>query len=239
MLLHANEIFWELLSTSPSYLDRLGLWEHVDWLRTESMPADHTSTINFQYSQALYIIPTLFEFITLQKWKLSLVQGKINLSTGNCHYWDLRKKYEGVTPPNTRSAKDFDTYQAFNRPQAEQIDHFYGLLLGFQLHNKICTESGEFNPSNPAKSLQQCDLTGNPIASELIQRFLSADGTFLNKPLENIFDYDSFNNINADALLEYFDPLFKYLSVYNFENGFPIGWDENTSDLYESCCTDC
>ena len=82
------------LSITPDYLKKLGL--------IDSVPKDDKGLINVQMKDALEKISFLPFGLVVDQWRWAVFSGKVKPSEYNKAWWDMRKKYQGVAPVNSR-----------------------------------------------------------------------------------------------------------------------------------------
>nr|CAD7440374.1 unnamed protein product [Timema bartmani] len=101
--------------------------------------AVHTSPeveINFLYEIALQKIPFLPFGYLLDAWRWDVFAGKVGPEAYNRHWWDMRFKYQGITPPDKRTEQDFDPgckfHVAANVPYIRR-----SLNIKFEIHQTV------------------------------------------------------------------------------------------------------
>ena len=93
----ANDGFHEAIGDAltsritPAYLKKLGLIKEV--------PKDEKGLINLQMKDALEKVAFLPFGRLVDQWRWDVFSGKTPPSEYNKHWWELRKKYQGVAPP--------------------------------------------------------------------------------------------------------------------------------------------
>lgn len=153
--------------------------------------------------------------IDLYRW--DIFSGKVSSNEWNSHWEKLRETYQKIRSPVPRTEQHFDAGGKFHVPaDTEYIAYFVAHILQFQLYRSLCKDAGQYEPNNPQKPLQDCDIEGSIIAGDKLKAGLSLGlSKHWKKVLEEITGE---TELRADALLEYFDPLYRYLKEYN-ENG--------------------
>jgi peptidyl-dipeptidase A len=87
------------LSATPAYLVKVGLLDKV--------PQD-SDTLNYLMKLALDKVAFLPFGLFVDEWRWKVFSGEITPANHNKAWWDLKLKYQGVTPPSPRSETDFD-----------------------------------------------------------------------------------------------------------------------------------
>lgn len=83
--------------------------------------ADTTEdNINALYSMALKRLAFLPFGLLIDKWRWDVFSGEVNEENWNKHWWDLRAKYQKVTPPFDRDETDFDPGSKYHVPANTQ-----------------------------------------------------------------------------------------------------------------------
>jgi len=104
-----HEAIGDLISISvqtPQHLHAIGLLETVEH--------DYEADINYLLRTALIKIAFLPYGYLMDLWRWDVYTGKTSSEDLNCHWWDLREKYQGVYPPVHRSEDDFDPGSKFH-----------------------------------------------------------------------------------------------------------------------------
>lgn len=113
-----------------------------------------------------------------------------------------------------RTEQHFDAGAKYHIPADTQyIAYFVAHVLQFQFHRALCKEANEYVPGDASKPLHECDIAGSLAAGAKLRAGLSLGlSKHWKKALHEITGED---DISADALLEYFKPLYEYLKVQN------------------------
>ena len=86
--------------STPGHLNKVGLYS--------PLVDDHETTLNYQMSKALEKIAFLPFGYLMDLYRWDVFSGKTSSEHLNRRWWQLRLKYQGVSPPTKRSEKDFD-----------------------------------------------------------------------------------------------------------------------------------
>jgi peptidyl-dipeptidase A len=209
----ANEGFNEAigdavaLSVTPGYLQKVGL--------LDSVPSDEKGRIDVLFKAALDRVAFLPFGKLIDQWRWDVFSGKTPPANYNAHWWELKRKYQGVAPPVERSEADFDPGAKYHiAANVPYLRYFLARILQFQFHRALCRAAGFKGP------LDQCSVYGSKAAGERLRALLAIGAS---KPwpdaLAAIGDERAFD---AGALLEYFAPLAAWLEKENA--GRQCGW---------------
>uniref|UniRef100_A0A1L8DQS2 Angiotensin-converting enzyme n=1 Tax=Nyssomyia neivai TaxID=330878 RepID=A0A1L8DQS2_9DIPT len=194
---------------SPTHLQKIGLLK--DYADTME------DNINALFQMALERVAFLPFGLLIDKWRWNVFSGAIPESQWNAEWWNMRKQYQKVEPPNgeTRGEDFFDPGAKFHVPSDyKYMSYFVAHILEFQLHKAMCITAGQYNPNNPtANPLHKCDIHGELAVGDKIRAGLSLG---LSKHWsEALFEMTGERELSAAALLEYFSPLVDYLEDAN------------------------
>lgn len=136
---------------NPHHLVKIGLLDKYQNTKEEN--------INALYKEALQRVAFLPFGLLIDKWRWDVFSGKVPKSEWNKHWWDLRKKYQKITPPNERSENDFDPGAKYHVPaDSKYISYFVSHILQFSFYKSLCIEADEYGPSKPGRPLHECDF---------------------------------------------------------------------------------
>ncbi|ESO94197.1 hypothetical protein LOTGIDRAFT_118685, partial [Lottia gigantea] len=199
-----------LSASTPNHLRSIGL--------LKTIPNDPESDINFLMSQALQKIAFLPFGYLIDQWRWSVFSGETVKDNYNRKWWDLRCKYQGISPPVKRTEEDFDPGAKYHIPaNTPYIRYFVSYVIQFQFHKGLC------QAANHTGSLRSCDIYGSKAAGEKLAKMLKLGSS---KPWpEAMKMVTGSTKMDASALMEYFQPLIDWLKKEN--EGEDLGWDEN------------
>lgn len=195
------------LSITPGYLKRVGLLDRV--------PSDEKGTINVQMKMALSKIAFLPFGKMIDQWRWDVFSGKVGPDRYNAHWWKLREQYQGVKAPVARSEKDFDPGAKFHIPaNVPYTRYFLAHILQFQFHKALCDAAGFEGP------LYECSIYGSKEAGRKLRAMLAMGAS---RPWPDALEaLTGTRQMDASALLEYFQPLRTWLQKQN--EGQRCGW---------------
>jgi peptidyl-dipeptidase A len=194
------------LSITPAYLQRIGL------LDTLPSAASDTAAL---LRVALDKIAFLPFALALDHWRWGVFAGTIAPDRYNAAWWELKHRFQGVTAPVARSEADFDPGAKYHVPaNVPYLRYFIAHVLQFQFHRAWCRAAGWTGP------LYRCSVYGSAAAGEGLARMLAAGQS---RPWQDIlFEATGEREMDASALVEYFQPLVAWLERQN--RGAPVGW---------------
>ena len=208
----ANDGFHEAIgdtiakSVTPDYLKELGLIQNVP---------DESKDIGLLLDRALDKVAFLPFGYMVDQWRWKVFSGDIKPADYNKGWWDLRLKYQGLTPPVPRTEKDFDAgakyHVASNTPYAR---YFLADILQFQFHRGLCRIAGYKGP------LHRCSIYNNKEAGAALEKMLAMGAS---RPWpEALKALTGEDKMDASAILDYFAPLKQWLDEQN--KGHKVGW---------------
>ena len=195
------------LSITPEYLKQVGLLETVP-------QSDDTALLLRQAMDKVAFLPF---GLLIDQWRWKVFAGEIKPADYNKSWWELRAKYQGIVPPVARTESDFDPgakyHVAANVPYTR---YFLARILQFQFYRAMCREAGQTGP------LHRCSFFGDKKAGERLNKMLELGQS---KPWpEALKELTGEDRMDANALVEYFAPLKKWLDEQNAAAGAKAGW---------------
>jgi len=190
------------LSITPAYLKTLGL-------ATTEPPAE--ADIPLQLRTALDKVAFLPFALALDKWRWQVFSGEIKPADYNKAWWDLRAKYQGVVPPVKRSEADFDAGAKNHIPtNVPYARYFLARVYQFQFYKAMCDASGYKGPLN------RCSFYGSKAAGAKLAKMLE---TGQSQPWQQTLkEMTGTDHLDAQAMLDYFAPLYAWLKAQNAAN---------------------
>ncbi len=202
----------ELSVSTPSHLNKIEL------LPDEKYQANNEQQErNFLFKTALSKIAFLPFGYLIDKYRWKIFDGSIPMDKLNTAWWDLRYQYQGVVPPKARSNVDFDAGAKYHIPSNyPYIRYFISFVVQFQFHKALCQAANHKGP------LHKCDIYQSKDAGEKLLKMLQL-GSSQPWPVA-MKQLTGTSTVDAGALMEYFQPLMKYLKDKNRANGECFGW---------------
>ncbi|XP_052094708.1 uncharacterized protein LOC127730371 [Mytilus californianus] len=200
--------------STPKHLNKIGLLDKLD--------SDLEADLNFLMSMALDKIAFLPFGYLIDQWRWSVFSGETTPDEYNQKWWDLRCKFQGISPPVKRSKDDFDPGAKYHIPaNVPYIRYFVSFVIQFQFHEALCNAAGHRGP------LYQCDIYQSKEAGQLLGDMLRLGSS---KPWQEAMEQITGQRaMSAKSLMKYFEPLTKWLTEQN-AGGEDIGWGEECPD---------
>ncbi|GAA5076901.1 M2 family metallopeptidase [Lysobacter panacisoli] len=201
-----------VLAMTPKYLQSIGL--------AGDQQVSEESLINAQMRMALAKVSFLPFGLMIDRWRWGVFDGSIKPGDYNKAWWDLKAKYQGIAPVNARGEDFFDAGAKYHVPaNTPYTRYFLSHVLQFQFYKALCDASGFKGP------LYECSFYGNKEAGAKFQAMLSKGAS---QPWQKTLkELTGGEKMDASAVLEYFDPLQKWLKQQN--EGKTCGWQSTTT----------
>ena len=208
----ANDGFHEALgdlialSVTPEYLHRIGLIPKVP---------DASKDVGLLLQKALENIAFLPFGLLIDQWRWKVFSGEIRPEQMNQAWWDLRLKYQGISPVSARGENFFDPGAKYHVPAGVPYTrYFLSEILQFQMHRALNQQAGCLTP------LHRCSIYGSTAAGQKIQAMMALG---LSQPWMNALELvTGQREMDATAILDYFAPLKQWLDEQN--RGHAVGW---------------
>lgn len=125
----------------------------------------------------------------------------------NARWWELARQYQGIVPPAPRGEQFADalTKTHINDDPGQYYDYALSFALLFQMHNHIAQNILRQDPRNT-------NYYGNTGVGDFL-RTLMAPGA--SRPWREVLRETTGQELNANAMMEYFAPLFAWLQEQN------------------------
>jgi peptidyl-dipeptidase A len=195
------------LSMTPAYLAQQGLIRPVKPSRE--------AVINQQMKLALDKIAFLPFGRLIDQWRWKVFSGEIAPENYNAAWWELRTRYQGISPPVERTEDDFDPGAKYHIPDnTPYTRYFLSYILQFQFHKALCDAAGFKGP------LHECSVFGSKEAGQRFQEMLALGQS---QPWPQTLEkLTGTREMDAGAIIEYFQPLIAWLKEQN--QGQQCGW---------------
>ncbi|ROT95104.1 peptidase M2 family protein [Altererythrobacter sp. FM1] len=196
------------LSITPQYLVDIGLLDKKD------VPGADKDT-GLLLRQAMDKVAFLPFGLLVDKWRWGVFDGSIKPADYNKAWVDLKREYQGITPPVARPDDAFDPGAKYHIPgNTPYMRYFLARILQFQFYKAACDQAGWKGP------LHRCSFYGNKKVGENLNAMLEMGAS---KPWpEALKAFTGTREMSAKPMLEYFAPLQKWLDEQN--KGKPKGW---------------
>ncbi len=196
------------LSMTEGYLASVGLLP-------KGAKSSREALINRQMKVASDKIAFLPFGKLVDQWRWGVFSGAIKPENYNEAWWELRRKFQGVDAPVTRTEEDFDPGAKYHVPgNTPYTRYFLSFVLQFQFHRALCTQAGFKGP------LHECSIYGSEEAGRAYQEMLALGAS---KPWQDALEkLTGTRDMDATAIVEYFEPLMAWLEEQN--RGKQCGW---------------
>jgi peptidyl-dipeptidase A len=196
------------LSITPEYLVQIGLLDRAQVPGAEK-------DIGLLLRQAMDKVAFLPFGLLVDKYRWGVFDGSISPAEYNSAWVDLKREYQGITPPVERPADAFDPGAKYHIPASvPYMRYFLARILQFQFYKAACDEAGWTGP------LHRCSFYGNKQVGERLNAMLEMGAS---KPWPDALEaFTGSREISGEALVEYFAPLKAWLDQQN--RGKPSGW---------------
>jgi peptidyl-dipeptidase A len=198
--------FAGLSALTPTYLKQIGLLDTV--------PGEQED-IPFLLKMALDKIAFMPFGLLVDRWRWEVFSGEVDPAHYNAAWWDLRMKYQGLTPPAERPADAFDPGAKYHVPgNTPYTRYFLAHIYQFQFHRAACRQIGWKGP------LHRCSIYGE---KEMGKKFEAMLAMGASKPWpEELAAFTGETRTDAQAVADYFQPLNVWLTKQN--KGEHCGW---------------
>jgi len=125
----------------------------------------------------------------------------------NRRWWELKAKYQGIAPPEERGEEYCDAASKthINNDAAQYYDYALSYLLLFQLHDYIATKILHQDP-------HATNYYGRKAVGDFLRKIMIPGAS---KDWREVLRETTGEELNARAMLKYFQPLMKYLKKVN------------------------
>ena len=201
------------LSITPEYLKKIGLISQIPPAQADLPLLLHT---------ALDKIAFLPFGLLIDKWRWEVFSGQVKPADYNKAWWQLREEYQGVAPPVNRSEADFDPGAKYHIPDnTPYARYFLAAIYQFQFYRAMCQASGYTGPLN------RCSFFESKEAGAKLAAMLKLGQS---KPWpEAMKAMTGEDKADASAIVEYFEPLLKWLKEQN--RGQSLEWTVSANPL--------
>lgn len=147
-------------------------------------------------------------------WEHDFYEQELPPGQLNKRWWDHVARYQGIAPPSPRGEEfcDAATKTHINDDPAQYYDYALATVIKHQLHLHIARKILKQEPHD-------CNYYGNKQAGEFIWNILKVGKT---KDWRAVLREATGEEISAKPMLEYYEPLLKWLREQN--RGKAVGW---------------
>lgn len=154
-----------------------------------------------------YIVFLPFSAGVMTHFEHDLYAGNLSENELNKRWWELAEKYQGMVPPANRGEEYTDAASKthINNDAAQYYDYAISFALLFQLHDHIATNILKQDP-------RSTNYYGNKEVGDFLKKVLRPGAT---KDWQELLRETTGEDLNAKAMLSYFEPLMDYLKKEN------------------------
>jgi peptidyl-dipeptidase A len=154
-----------------------------------------------------YIVFMPWSAGTMTRFEHELYANNLPADQWNARWWELARRYQGIVPPAARGEQFADalTKTHINDDPAQYYDYALSFALLFQMHNHIAKNILKQDPRNT-------NYYGNKGVGDFL-RTLMAPGA--SRPWREVLRETTGQELNANAMMEYFAPLHSWLQEQN------------------------
>ncbi len=212
-------------------------------LRDGASPAFHeamaetlaTPTIQLPYMRQVGVVPANMKFDEIQwllnsalnqivfmpfsagvmaTWERDFYENNLPASQLNRLWWQYVEQFQGIAPPEPRGENycDAATKTHINDNPALYYQYAIAFAIKYQLHMYIAKNLLHQDPRN-------CNFYGNKAVGEFLLKLMRPGAT---RDWRQLIKEATGEELSAKAMLEYYQPLMKYLQEQN--KGREVGW---------------
>ncbi|MBL7766427.1 MAG: M2 family metallopeptidase [Chitinophagaceae bacterium] len=144
---------------------------------------------------------------TMTGFEKSLYADRLSPDQWNHKWWELAKMYQGIVPPTERGEEycDAATKTHINDDAAQYYDYALSYVILYQMHQHICKNILKQDP-------HACNYFGSTATGEFLRQIMKHGSS---RDWRQVLKETTGEDLNAKAMVEYFDPLMKWLKVHN------------------------
>lgn len=173
------------------------------------IPADaKTDSIQSLLKEALNsVVFIFFSSGTMSNFEKALYVDSLSGDQFNAKWWELAKKYQGIVPPTARGEQycDAATKTHINDDAAQYYDYALSYAILYQLHNHIAKNILKQDP-------RSTNYYGRKDVGDFIRTILYPGAS---KDWREVLKESTGDDLNAKAMLDYFQPLVSWLKEQN------------------------
>lgn len=167
-----------------------------------------TDSIQALLKEALNsVVFMFFSCGTMSNFEKSLYVDNLQPDQFNARWWELAKKYQGMVPPMPRGEEycDAATKTHINDDPAQYYDYALSYVILYQLHNYIAKNILKQDP-------RATNYYGQQAIGDFLKKIMYPGAS---KDWRAVLKESTGDELNAHAMLEYFNPLMSWLKQQN------------------------
>lgn len=153
------------------------------------------------------VVFIFFSSGTMSNFEKAMYVDSLPAAQWNQKWWELAKKYQGIEPPAARGEQycDAATKTHINDDPAQYYDYALSYVILYQLHNHIAKNILKQDP-------HATNYYGQTGIGDLIKKITYSGAS---KDWREVLKESTGEELNAKAMLEYFQPLVSWLQQQN------------------------
>ncbi|RYE26140.1 MAG: peptidase [Sphingobacteriales bacterium] len=153
------------------------------------------------------VVFIFFSSGTMSNFEKALYADNLNPDQFNTKWWELAKKYQGIVPPSPRGEEycDAATKTHINDDPAQYYDYALSYVILYQLHNHIAKNILHQDP-------RATNYYGHKEIGDFVKKIMYPGAS---KDWRKVLKESTGDELNAKAMLEYFEPLVNWLKEQN------------------------
>ena len=167
-----------------------------------------TDSIQALMKEALNtVVFMFFSCGTMRNFEKALYVDNLPENQFNAKWWELVKKYQGIVPPAVRGEEfcDAATKTHINDDAAQYYDYALSYVILYQLHNHIAKNILHQDP-------RATNYYGQKGIGDFLKKIMYPGAS---KDWREVLKESTGDELNANAMLEYFNPLLSWLKEQN------------------------
>jgi peptidyl-dipeptidase A len=154
-----------------------------------------------------YVVFVPFSAGTMTRFEHDLYSQNLPADQFNATWWRYAKQYQGIVPPTPRGEEFADplTKTHINDDPGQYYDYAISNVLLFQLHEHIAKNILKQDPHDT-------DYYGNKEVGNFLSAIMSPGSS---RPWREVLKETTGRPLDAQAMVEYFAPLYEWLKVQN------------------------
>lgn len=153
------------------------------------------------------VVFMFFSCGTMSHFERDLYVNNLPADQFNAKWWEYAKKYQGIVPPGERGEEytDAATKTHINDDPAQYYDYALSYVILYQLHNHIAKNILKQDP-------RATNYYGKTEIGDFLKKITYPGAS---KDWRTVLKESTGDELNAKAMLEYFDPLVSWLKEQN------------------------
>ncbi len=167
-----------------------------------------TDSIQSLLKEALNsVVFIFFSSGTMSNFEKAMYVDSLSPDQFNAKWWELAKKYQGIVPPSARGEEycDAATKTHINDDPAQYYDYALSYVILYQLHNHIAKNILKQDP-------RATNYYGQTGIGDFLKKITYPGAS---KDWRVVLKESTGDELNAKAMLEYFQPLVSWLQEQN------------------------